>query len=46
MAPAGDLDHMVADDPPFFTKHLQIHENTLIRSLPLDGKLKTTVKLF
>jgi len=29
-----------------FTKHLQIHEKSLIRSLLLDGKLKTTVTLF
>lgn len=37
---------IVADAPTIFTKHLQIHEKALIRSLPLDGKLKTTVKLF
>ena len=37
---------IVADAPAIFTKHLQIHEEALIRNLPLDGKLKTTVTLF
>jgi hypothetical protein len=37
---------IVANAPTIFTKHLQIHEESLIRNLPLDGKLETTVKRF